>query len=295
MFSNYSLSTDHLNKLLNAARLVLVIYIAYLAAEVSIALLFPKASAPVAAQVTAAPVKPVINIAQLREWNLFGVASALTSTTESAPATDLQLQLTGVFRAKEPQNSSAVIATAGGEANLYHVGDTLPGDAVLDQVYEDRVMLKRNGRLEALAFEKSETSLLESADQTNVATDNNASTLSQLLAEPHKENPVEPKVLLQAFRENIQKDPAATFAATGLRAIPVQKGGGYLVSAGAPDALINSTGLQRGDVVRKINGHLLGDVLADRALFKQLTAQASVQVELERDSRQFTMTVNVPK
>src|SRR5690606_8896942 len=72
-----------------------------------------------------------------------------------APQTQLQLLLEGVFLAEREEDSGAIVVEKGKSAEFYKTGDRLPGNAELVGVFPDRVVLRRQGRLETLSFEDS--------------------------------------------------------------------------------------------------------------------------------------------
>jgi len=73
-----------------------------------------------------------------------------TDQQKSITLTNSSLTLNGVFVSDDPKTAAAVIAENDNPEELYTLGDKVPGGGVLDQVLSDRVILKRNGRLETL-------------------------------------------------------------------------------------------------------------------------------------------------
>jgi len=67
----------------------------------------------------------------------------------SLPQTRLKLSISGLF-AKADGSGQALIAANNKAAKLYHVGAKLPGDAVLESVGAEHVVLRRAGRFEQL-------------------------------------------------------------------------------------------------------------------------------------------------
>lgn len=95
------------------------------------------------------------NIAQFK---LFGDALAPVKKeviqTETLPETTLRLTLTGVLAGKDNIQASALIEGPDRQTRNYRVDEEVPGGAILKQVYADRVVLERSGRLENLIFEE---------------------------------------------------------------------------------------------------------------------------------------------
>lgn len=86
---------------------------------------------------------------------LFG--SAPVADSGVAPNTNLRLTLLGSFVDTAGKGSSAIIQLEGSPAKRYAVGQELSSGVLLHAVYRDRVELKRNGRLETLAFSNRKT------------------------------------------------------------------------------------------------------------------------------------------
>lgn len=85
---------------------------------------------------------------QIAAAELFGRAASQTNL----PETNLQVTLRAVFAARDAKQASAVIETSDGRAQIVKVGANISGDAVLQEVHENRVVIARNGALETLFF-----------------------------------------------------------------------------------------------------------------------------------------------
>lgn len=97
--------------------------------------------------------RSAINANDINQRNFFGLASDRpTVAIESLPETQLKLVLRGAFAAADENEAGAIIEDERQIAEQYGVGDELPGNATLNAVYTDRVVLARNGLLETLYF-----------------------------------------------------------------------------------------------------------------------------------------------
>ncbi|MGO1232820.1 MAG: type II secretion system protein N [Marinobacter sp.] len=96
---------------------------------------------------------PDVDLTQLA---LFGEAPSTQSTpvsaTKNLPKTNLRLILRGALAANGDFPGSALIEHPDGDTEVYMVGDSLPGNALLRTVLSNRVILERNGKLENLYF-----------------------------------------------------------------------------------------------------------------------------------------------
>ena len=94
----------------------------------------------------------------IANFKLFGDASKPVQkevvVTENLPETTLRLTLTGVLAGKDNIQASALIEGPDKQTRNYRVSEEVPGGAILREVYADRVVLERSGRLENLIFEE---------------------------------------------------------------------------------------------------------------------------------------------
>lgn len=136
---------------------------------------------------------------------LFGTAPLVSSGI--APSTSLRLTLLGSFVQADSPRSSAIIQLEGSPAKRYSVGQELSSGVSLHAVYRDRVELKRNGRLETLAFSKRPT--LQSTAASPAPDSDNLAQLQAL----SEEDTQQLQQRMQELRERIQGADAATATA----------------------------------------------------------------------------------
>jgi len=87
------------------------------------------------------------------ERHFFGVANAKpVIVIDELPETKLELILRGAFTAQNEINAGAIIEDDKKNSQHYAIGDTLPGDAILKSIHENKVVLTRNGIFETLYF-----------------------------------------------------------------------------------------------------------------------------------------------
>ena len=106
---------------------------------------------------TITEVKPARDI---KKYKLFGTPTSANKQqavvkTENLPKTNLRLILRGVSASNstdENKTASALIEGPDKETLKYSINNTLPGNAKLRSVYEKRIVIERNGRLENLYF-----------------------------------------------------------------------------------------------------------------------------------------------
>tara|TARA_R110001592_G_scaffold198448_1_gene446662 strand:- start:19078 stop:19734 length:657 start_codon:yes stop_codon:yes gene_type:complete len=109
----------------------------------------------------------------ISSFKLFGDALAPVKTasiqTEKLPETTLKLRLTGVLAGKNNLQAGALIEGPDRQTRSYRVDEEVPGGATLKQVYPDRVVLERAGRMENLIFEDTRPIGIETQTQAEEA------------------------------------------------------------------------------------------------------------------------------
>jgi general secretion pathway protein C len=192
----------------------------------------------------------------------------------SAPETGLRLRLEGVLIGQRPEDSGAIVAGSNGETEYYRVGDTLPGNAELAEVESDRILIRRGGRYESLAFEEQMDSSVMFADAPVQAAES-------------------PDDFLAGARQQLDAEGAAALAAYGLRPADDSGASGYVYDGSNP--MLNAVNLRQGDVITAINGQRLGDVEQDRSLLEDWRSQAQLDIEIERDGSILTVSYAIPE
>lgn len=252
---------------------------------------------------------PRVNISEL---NLFGRAGSVAAPkTVDAPKTKLSLELLGVFNSDNPDDSAAVVSQKNKEGELYHIGDRLPGNATLDSVHDDHILIKRGSRLEKLVF--SEEVFSAAATRTNTTrnvpprasrSSGSSSHLGQIRSRiteregmsssPRPTNSAGNTLrqYVETHRDAITADPAGTLANLGVS--PIESGSSKGYKLDASNDVLTKAGLKQGDVILSVNGKAVGDAAKDSALVEQALAQKRVRVEVRRDTRRFFLTVPIP-
>lgn len=245
--------------------------------------------------------------------DLFGnveQSNAATGMTNT-PETRLNLELQGVFIASVAADSSAIVAELNKGGELFHIGDRLPGNAVLDAVFNDHILLKRGGRVEKLMFSDSAIrQQFSSADgeqnpqNKGVAMNNPSTRLQQVreriaarqrqVSKAHTQPGTNLRSFLDEYRDRIDTDPADLLNEMGISAVSEGEASGYRLSDTLPSAQMLQAGLQEGDLVLSVNGTPVGDVRSDAALIDQAMNDGRVRVEIQRADRRFFLTVPIP-
>src|SRR3989344_8167335 len=118
---------------------------------------------------TPSPQQNTFSLQPLLAAHLFGQVSQELrgGRLENLPISSLNLVLTGVIASAS--GGYALISVNGQAQEPFGVGQTVTGDAVLQAVYPDRVVIQRNGALESLMLEGAEMSPTEQRVAPSVA------------------------------------------------------------------------------------------------------------------------------
>ena len=219
----------------------------------------------------------------LSGFHLFGVSGQVVSEkkveTKSAPKTRLRLILKGVFTSEHGGKSGAIVEEIGKKSDYYSLGDNLPGNAVLAEVYSDRILLRRNGKLETLFFDDGK--------KTSGSQIAKVPGLTKKKKKPSRSKGVNsPEEFMSEAAKRLADNPDKALSSVGLSATE----GGYVYQGGNP--MLSGMNLKKGDVIRSVNGHPLGDVKKDKSLMKSFYEQGTLEVEIMRDGASFY--VNYP-
>jgi len=120
--------------------------------------------APSTSPTPAAAVQASFDLNAMKARNLFGKLNSnpeAANVQEKIVETRLPLELHGVFVADVPEDSAAIVAPKNKPGKLYTIGESVPGNAKLIEVYADRVLLRRAGVSETLRFFDSDGGFVE--------------------------------------------------------------------------------------------------------------------------------------
>lgn len=234
------------------------------------------------------------------KWHLFGNPQALAvQRAHDTPATTLKLNLHGTLALSDPKSGIAMIADDRGVEHSYRVGEVLPGDAKLEEVYTDHVILARANTSETLALLRPEQQAAPSLALGAQALSANslAAKLNNGMAPtvtPLYQAPVMAGGAIdwQKARAQVIQNPADL---TG-RVKMVQENGkmiGVQLTHPEDAAMFASAGLQLGDIITAVNGTAVSDVGGIQRLFASAKGGTQLQVSVQRDGKPATLTVNL--
>ena len=274
----------------------LIVYIAYLLAQLTWLLVNPK-SGNVNILTTSTQSSTVqknvsiVDTKRLEALNLFGVyqeqAKIESVQVQDAPETKLNLILTGTVASSDKGIAAAVIEN-NGKQETYGIGDKIVGTrATLDSVSTDRVLIKQSGRLETLMLDgfkynkankkiPQPTVPVKTTDRsnrdvrkTNVLDQRNNKALTKAASRVKKDINNDPKRIMEY-----------------LRISPKREGGkviGYRLMPGKDPAFFKASGLKSGDVAVVMNGLDLSLPSEAAQALKALKEQQELSLLIDRN------------
>jgi len=232
---------------------------------------------------------------QIRSFHLFGIARnkqlnpvVVAPTAQDAPDTQLRLTLKGVVASDDIMEAWAIIADRMGNEESYTIEDSLPGGAILKEIYSDRIILLHSGRMETLRLPQTEltgknkirnsasrraNSRLNSRRMNRSSSSNNVNRLSSAATQT-----------LKSYRDKLLNDPQSVM--NSVRAEPYRQAGklkGYRIFPGRDKQLFGQMGLEPGDIVTSVNGIALDSPLKGLEIMQQLSSASSVSVDVLRN------------
>ncbi len=218
----------------------------------------------------------------ITDAHLFGSfkQDKVSSSTTVAPETRLNLVLKGVL-ASDPMEYSRVIISKGknGKEDNYGIGDKV-SRAVIKEIYADRVILSRNGRLETLRMPKD-----KGGDIFKSVPNRSAKAA----------RPSTPGAVLSDIRKQILKNPTS-FGKFAIP-IPVNVNGklqGYRLQPQGDRSLFDSVGLQSSDVIVAINGVGLDNPAKGLKALRTLQKAKSIELTVLRNGVKTPLHFDIP-
>ena len=219
--------------------------------------------------VTAVATPARLDIAAVAATHLFGNPPAPPPVDDAhAPPTSIPLVLTGIMAAPDPRAGLAILGQTATTAKVYAVGERVAGGPLLHAVYVDRVLIDRDGRIEALMLPHQMMG-----------------TGGALIRGP---------TAFERVRRALTDEPG--MLSDVLRPQPVfieGKQRGYRVYPGRNVRAFASLGLRNGDLVTAINGQPLDDPGRSEDVFRTLSSTDQAHVTVMRDGQQQELTLNM--
>jgi general secretion pathway protein C len=222
------------------------------------------------------------SLAQVSNLNIFGKAGVTPAkkVSRKAPETRLNLTLHGVFVEEDPELGAAIIGTSGNKQKYYKVGANVMNGVKLQGVFDDRVVLLRNGQSEVLRFPKVST--------------RGGGTVSPVSARSSNSSRSNRSASLREYKEVFQQEPLKIFE--HVRFVPVRSRDGlkgYRVLPQKDRKLYNKLGIRPSDLVTAVNGVNLTNDKEAMKLIQMIKDATSVQVDIVRNGQPQSLNFNL--
>lgn len=231
------------------------------------------------------------DLVSILAWAPFGGGSAGVG---GLSISSLGLTLRGVVYAAGG-GSTALISSGDGPVQIFVVGQAPAGDAVIEAIEIDRVILNVGGRQEALILPNpaggSSTGVAMATAPAGMSPTALAAPSPEAAAALASASPIATAAAAAAARSTASPTRTAAPAAPAVGSLGVTPTPqGYVVGADSSPQLLRA-GVRPGDVIKSLNGQALGDPARDQQIFQRAAAGGRARVEVVRDGRTLTLTV----
>jgi general secretion pathway protein C len=246
---------------------------------------------PLSPLVVAPPPPPAptstFSLQPLLAAHLFGQASEdlAGQRHDNLPVSTLNLVLTGVIASDT--GGYALISVNGQAQEPYAVGQSVKDGAVLQAVYPDRVVIRRNGTLESLLLEDTADSPSQTAQAPVRPMPLNR--VANVPAEPVRETASspqggseEPIYMMPPEQTTARPTPPDIMKQATL--MPARDGG-VTVRLIQPGSVYEKLRMRSGDVIKSVNGQPVNTPQDAIRLYQQMPDMGSVQIEIVRGGR----------
>ncbi len=264
---------------------VLILFAAFAAAQLTWRFI-PDSEASVATPLPSTSAKQNVTNSQrgldvnrLVSHHLFGKVSRQAPVKKQPQQvvreTRLPLTLKGLIASDRPDTARAIISAPNAGELPYAVGATLPGNAKLEEIHTDKIILSRGGQLETLLLPKDQDGVeFEAAPMPAPVASNNAEVPGGEVIETPDD-----------FRDALLDDPESL--AGIVNTVPQTDDQGRLIGfklqPGRDAGFLQRFGLQAGDVLTSVNGIKLDSPVRALEVIRELGEAAQVNIEILRD------------
>ncbi|OED39439.1 type II secretion system protein GspC [Chromatiales bacterium (ex Bugula neritina AB1)] len=221
--------------------------------------------------------------------HIFGEAGSkpvakVTRTTE-APVTKLNLSLVGVYSAKPADRALAIISANGKPEEVYRIGETITGRAILKEVLQNQVIIDNGGRSEIVKLPEKVASTGRNTGMENLPTAN-------LNPQGGSNAPIELPQSPKEIRDTLARNPAMLNKLVS--AVPYRENGrilGYRLTPKQDGSLLEQNGVLPGDVVTRVNGIALANQKNGIRALRKLVKASSVDLTILRDGIEIPISI----
>jgi len=213
---------------------------------------------------------------------------AVVEAEESEGKTDLPVKLIATVVTDPSQFSTALIVEdkRGEEAKFYTVGDSLLGEATIEEIHWRKVLIRKDGELQAIPM-----------DATKIVAKprNNSSGGDDADTDGIEKNGEDEYTVPQSVVDNALED--LDKLATQVRVRPHRDADGnvdgYRLSAIRRGNLLDKLGIKNGDIVHEVNGYPLNSSSGAMTAFQSLQSESAFQFDISRRNKRRTIKYDV--
>lgn len=254
----------------------------------------PPLPPPAVAPPPAAAPASTFSVQPLLAAHLFGQAAEELNgrRPEGLPLSRLNLALTGVVLSAP--GGYALISVNGREQEPYAVGQSVTEGTLLEAVYPERAVIRRNGALESLVLKEIDsmpvqiaTAPVMTAPATNPSSVPSAPMSASAAVSGSPAESEEPIYIAPTDQTAARINPPHLMKQATL--MPAREGG-VTVRLIQPGSLYEKLKMRSGDVIKSINGQQINSPQDAFRLYQQLPQTGPVQIEVVRGGRSQFLT-----
>lgn len=227
-----------------------------------------------ATPVAARPAPPP-DISTLTGLSPFGSGAAI------AGSADATVMLRGILLA-QPRSASAALISVGGAAPVAFYQGSAVGGGTIAEIGEDHVVLAVGGERRLLAFPQ-----IVNAQTAGAAAASPAPAIPTTVASGPTRAPAMPPPGASVPAPPPGGGASAQSILSGLGATPAADG--FHVSS--PSAQMRMAGVQAGDVLQRVNGQPIADLMTNPAGLQSAAAAGTARVDLMRNGTPLTLSI----
>jgi general secretion pathway protein C len=228
------------------------------------------------------------------EIALFGQATETSSPpgglAEAAPVSTLNLVLKGIVAVRPMRRALAVIAERGGAAEkLYSQGEEISANVVIREIHPDRVIISRGATRETLFLEGFQD---QSPKPGGAPMATNARAAANDYIQP-KGDGINWLINQDYWAERLADVPglAREVGVEVYSENSQQKG--YRLVAVQNSKLLNTLGLQPGDILLSVNGRAMNNIQEGLNAYQQVKNGGQVTIEINRNGHRESRVYNI--
>lgn len=244
----------------------------------------------------AATNQAAIKTRDIARWHLFGekevIQTPVVPQVSEMPETKLKLELRGIFASDDPTKGGAIIADPQKEESFYTVGAQLPGNATLEEIYSDRIVLLRNNQFETLRLPKDSLEL--GGEKAKEQSSQPGPFTSPAPPPPSRAATLNSGASMREYRDALINEPQRL--ADMIHIEPINEGSqftGYKIQPGNDQSFFSRFGLQPGDVVTAVNGVTLDTPAKGLNVLRSLSDANEIRIELKRNGELKSFVINI--